>query len=702
MRPIPKIDTDEIADFKAVELGISDPEKLAQDTLALIKPGESSQSSPEAELAKAFNQWMTGPESSRHNGIHPNSNERDREKILRNWRAHSIGDEMTLKRSSDLAEREEIPEEVKKEAESLGEWIADTYEGRGSRHRNLSTYRNLGNVQLESNLGILDDEEDALRIPKLNEIDEEDVIDSAIRLLESEAEETQIIQQGEQVKTREVDLGTAQEIIDENPDQMIEDASSFYNSVLEESANQVRDETGIQFRDLKPFEYLELLSNSDLEPGYSFEDRIIELLEQGFDKEETYADAKVYAANKVSDESGLIFPLKMDADQFLEDLDGLELTEVEVEGIIREKAIEEAEEISDTKQLSGDAFEAVRDLDEGEIYRDTDENDKRVYRWSQGSSYSVTTIINPLPTSYKEIDTGGGLFHWQNIYDGSDGKYDSDIIRDYSGNRGTLAHEEIFARYVEDEGEVRGDTQRYYNQLREIQPGEDDLGDLRDILEWKEDNQDRVLRYTENDEGYVQNGRDLAEKEISWIKEKFMDLEEDLGLTKDNVIYAEQEFAMNAVHPWDQSNNIKGPDIGEFSYGGTTDLIYEHSETGETILLDLKTGSMKPNYAIQQAAYKHAVENSKFFDDPRVKDGIDRVVVPEIDPEKMMYTEKEPIIHTDQPVDNNCYKTSEFLDASKVSLESSEYRKNRWRPENWHEEALYLFARAAEQMPLDP
>jgi cytochrome c peroxidase len=111
---------------------------------------------------------------------------------------------------------------------------------------------------------------------------------------------------------------------------------------------------------------------------------------------------------------------------------------------------------------------------------------------------------------------------------------------------------------------------------------------------------------------------------------------------------------------------------------------------------------MKPNYAIQQAAYKYAVENSGFFDDPRVKNGIDRVVVPEINPEEMMYTEKEPIIHTDQPVDNNCYKTSEFLDASKVSLESSEYRKNRWRPENWDEEALYLFARAAEQMPLDP
>jgi hypothetical protein len=404
----------------------------------------------------------------------------------------------------------------------------------------------------------------------------------------------------------------------------------------------------------------------------------------------------------VSEESGLIFPLGMDADNFLEDVDSLELTEVEVEEVIREKAIEKAEELSDTKQLSGQAFEAVRDLEEGEIYRDTDANDKRVYRWSQGSSYSVTTVINPLPTSHKEIDTGGGLFHWQNIYDGSDGRYDSDIIRDYSGNRGTLAHEEIFARYVEDEDDVRGDTQRYYDQLREIQPGEDDLGSLQDILDWKGGDQDRILSYTENEEGYIQNGMDLAEKEINWIKEKFIQLEDDLGITKENVIYAEQEFAMNTIHPWDQSNGIDGPGIGEFSYGGTADLIYEHSETGETVLLDLKTGSMKPNYAIQQAAYKHAVENSGFFDDPRVKDGIDRVVVPEINPEEMMYTEEEPTIHTDQPVDNDLYNTSEFLDASKVSLESSEYRKNRWRPENWGEEAFYLFARAAEQMPQDP
>ena len=159
---------------------------------------------------------------------------------------------------------------------------------------------------------------------------------------------------------------------------------------------------------------------------------------------------------------------------------------------------------------------------------------------------------------------------------------------------------------------------------------------------------------------------------------------------------------MNVGHVWDKRNNSKGAERVEWSEGGATDLIDEDSKTGETTLRELISAGMKPNYDIQKGADKHEVENSKFFDDPRVKDGIDRVVVPEIDPEKMMYTEKEPIIHTDQPVDNNCYKTSEFLDACKVSLESSEYRKNRWRPENWDEEALYLFARAAEQMPLDP
>jgi|GEM_PF-4726218 hypothetical protein len=271
----------EIVDFRAVELGISDPEKLAEDALGLIKSGEPSQSSAEAELAAAFNQWMTGPESFRYNGIHPKSNERDREENHQNWRAYSIGDEMTLERRSDLAERDEIPEEVKNKAKSLGEWIADTYEERGNRHRNLSTYRKLGDIQLNSNIGILDDEENALRIPKLNRIDEEDIIDSAVRLLESDAEEAQIVQQGEKIQTRELDLDTAQEIVDENPDQVIEDASSFYNSILQESADQVRDETGIQFSDLKPFEYLELLSNSDLEPGYSFGDRVTELLRTG-------------------------------------------------------------------------------------------------------------------------------------------------------------------------------------------------------------------------------------------------------------------------------------------------------------------------------------------------------------------------------------------------------------------------------------
>jgi hypothetical protein len=59
-------------------------------------------------------------------------------------------------------------------------------------------------------------------------------------------------------------------------------------------------------------------------------------------------------------------------------------------------------------------------------------------------------------------------------------------------------------------------------------------------------------------------------------------------------------------------------------------------------------------------------------------------------------------LHTDRPHHRQEYTTSEFLDASDVDLESTEYQKNRWRPENWHEEALYLFARATEQMPDKP
>ncbi|EHK02590.1 hypothetical protein HRED_03854, partial [Candidatus Haloredivivus sp. G17] len=71
--------------------------------------------------------------------------------------------------------------------------------------------------------------------------------------------------------------------------------------------------------------------------------------------------------------------------------------------------------------------------------------------------------------------------------------------------------------------------------------------------------------------------------------------------------------------------------------------------------------------------------------------------IPSIDPESMMYTENDPVVYTDKPHQNPRFESSKFLDASNIGLESSEYRQNRWRPENWDEEAFYIFARAAEQ-----
>jgi hypothetical protein len=360
--------------------------------------------------------------------------------------AYSVGDDMALERRSDLAEHDEISKEVREEAELLGEWIADTYGERGNRHRNASVYKNFATIQLDSSLGILDIEESVLRIPKIGNLTEEDKIDSALRLLGSEADEAQIIQQGEQIQTTEIDSGTAEDILDGTIDDILEDASRFYNSILEKSAYQIKDETGIQINDLRPYKYLELIHNSELKPESWSEvnepkegTKVTRFIEEGLSNERTFGDSKAYAANELSDRSGLLFPVDMSANRFLEMIEGSELANVDVEEVMIREVIKEAERISDSKQL----------------YRDTDANGKRIYRWSQGSSYSVTTIIDPLPTSHKEIDTGAGLFHWQNIYDGSDGKYDSDIVRDYSGNRGTLAHEKVFAKYVDNEDEIK-------------------------------------------------------------------------------------------------------------------------------------------------------------------------------------------------------------------------------------------------------
>ncbi|MFB6245485.1 MAG: hypothetical protein ABEJ03_04025 [Candidatus Nanohaloarchaea archaeon] len=713
MKPVLRVGAGPVVDYHAAKNGVASQERLVDNTLEILKGRSNQPSDVNSDVIASFNGFMTGPERHNFNGIVPSENDDDAEKLRFHWNGYAMGGDYgpSLKERSRLADKIESgeeTEEIVEELENVEEWIVEGYEERGNHALESATVRN-GFLQLETVLGIYDEENSTLRVLKPNGLSERQVVDAAFRLSGSEADRIELLGMSNEMERLELSESHALDIIGGDIDDVLNESSKFYSRIIDETVADIRSDTGLGFESMDNHSFLDLILSSDIDTEQSFSEAVQKGISRAAKEYDRYEDIKEEAASYASSTTGIMKPDSMDADFFLSQIDGADRLEIKVIETLERNALEEAERISDQNYSKGSLRGLLDYLDEG-VFRDTDIFGNRVYRWNGNEAFSVTTVLNPFPNDYddwdedrrleypfhREIDTGGGLFHWKNIYDGSDGRYDADVIRDYAGDRGTLAHEEIFANYVDDESEVRGETDRFWNNLESLE-GEE----LQDIVDWKGDDEIEVLEYAVNDEGFVQNGKDLARKEVEWIEKQFRSLEDDLGLSKENVIYAEQEFALQTQHPWDESDEIDGPEIGEFAYGGTADMIYEHEGTGETILLDLKTGSMKPKYAIQQAAYKHAIENSDYFDDPRLDEGIDRVVVPEIDPESMMYSDKEPVIHTDQPHNNGKYETTEFLDASDIKLENSNYRVQRWRPENWDEEALYVFARAAENMP-DP
>lgn len=713
MKPVLRVDAGPVVDYHAVKNGVLSQEQLADNTLDIVEKRSNQSSNINFDVVAAFNEFMTGPERHHYNGIRPSEDDEDAKNLSLHWKGHALGEDHgpALKDRSKLAEKIESgeqTEELVEELENIEDWIIEGYEERGDHTQESAVVRN-GFLQLETNLGIYDEDNSTLRVLKPNGLSERQVVDAAFRLSASEADSVELLGMSNEMERLELNDDHAQDIIDGDIDEVLDESSKFYNNIIGQTVSDIRSETGLGFESMPDHSFLDLIISSDIDAEHSFSEAVQEGISSAANEYDSYDYIKKEAANYASERTGIIKPNGMNADHFLSQIDGADRLEIDVVETLERNAMKEAEKISGQNGSEGN-LRGLLDYLDGGVFRDTDSHGNRVYRWDGNSAYSVTTVLNPFPNGYddwdederqeypfhREIDAGGGLFHWKNIYDGSDGRYDADVIRDYAGDRGSLAHEEVFANYVDDQSEVRGQTERFWNNLESLGREE-----LQEIVDWKGDDEIDVLEYDENDEGFVQNGEDLARKEIEWIESQFQSLEDDLGLSEENVIYAEQEFALQTQHPWDESDEIEGPRIGDFAYGGTADMIYEHEKTGETVLLDLKTGSLKPKYAIQQAAYKHAIENSDYFDDPRLDEGIDRVVIPEIDPESMMYSDREPVIHTDQPHQNKHYDNSKFLDASNVGLESSEYRKNRWRPENWDQEALYIFARAAEQMP-DP
>ena len=695
-RPL-HLDSKTVADFQS--LTGTGNKRVLNHLIENLPVREASQSL-DPKFYSALSDFIVDVEDSKFNGMNPVKNRDDRSRLLEEWRAYTLGNRsnINLKDSakSDLAlkieEAEEVPKvnglPVNEAVERAGNWLADSYTARG-RAKPETAYISREDAIFQDHLGLREDS--VLRMFSLGSPNETDRLQAGVGLLASEADRAEIIypfKRGENNfrwgLSEQIEQDEAKDMLGADIDSLLEDTTESMKNSLERVSDLLEDETGLKREGIDPREYIQMVYRSDLD-SVELDPDIVQnsikkaVAEAGSDNATGINES---SAKKVSNNTGVIKPHGVDPVSFMD-------------------AVSESESLTDVN-----VEDAVRRAVLG-VERTKDELGLRKYRSGDKEAYSVTTIIDPFPNDYdewsrqerldfpyyREIDTGGGLFHWKNIYDGENGRYDADIVRDYAGLRGTLAHERVFEEYVDDPEEVRGDTHKYEQELEDMKAEKGDLGPLQDIVDWKEEKEFDVLEYDESGTGIARNGRELAEKEIDWIKDQFGQLEDELGLKKENVIAAEQEFVHSTMHPWDETAKIKGPEIGELTYGGTVDLLYEH-ESGETWLLDLKTGSMKPNYAIQQAAYKEAVENSEFFD----VDEVDRVVIPSIDPETMMYSDKEPVIYTDRPHGNEKFNHSKFLDASNIDLESSNYRKNQWRPGNWDEEAFYIFARAAEEM----
>ncbi|MFB6209859.1 MAG: hypothetical protein ABEJ56_07045 [Candidatus Nanohaloarchaea archaeon] len=642
--------------------GLSDPgidsENAKHDIIQVFKKFDpessrnsfSLESKVKQDLERAMVEWFN-EEASRFNDINPSERSQDREKLEQEIRAFLGGphvDGMTLEDSStsdfvkilDLVDQKTEPDPGKF---ALGDTIVE------EAIENFTDYRienyssgnsRRGDFYIKNGSFRLRDgigaiqEDGTARTVKLEPPQEYHRLDAAVKLLAASEE------------------NTAEEIEIIYPLETEEDSSTHTEAVDMEEARKIlgAEETGIQ----------NLLDRSSRE--------IKVILDE--------------AAKEIDRDCELDYRRSYDS-----------LTYLDI--VARTEGIGE-----NWREIF---WKSVRDqLDEksSRIGRDQDEEGRRVYRWDGNEAYSVTTVLDS-----EVLDLGEQVFFWENRYDGEDGRYDSNNVKEFAGPRGTLAHEKVFEKYVEDSEEVsEGNSARLWNQLEQM--GGDELEDLR---EWGEREEVEFYEDSSRQNGFIENGRQLAENDIEWIEQEFRDLEESLGLRKENVIAAEKMFGISTKHPWDKSEKLEGPGIGKFEYAGQIDLLYEKEDTGETILLDLKTSKdLYDKHKIQSAAYAHAVENSEFFD----VEEVDRVVIPVINPETMKGEDRDPEIHTDTPHPE--YTTANFLKPEDIDELDTNYweRKNsgpaeitgdpypvdRWRPETFREEALYLFARAAESL----
>jgi len=226
-----------------------------------------------------------------------------------------------------------------------------------------------------------------------------------------------------------------------------------------------------------------------------------------------------------------------------------------------------------------------------EVRRFLDAEERRHYEKDDVEVYSVTTILSDDEEPYY-------IQQWKQNNDGTGDNADWRHILEYKQNRGTLAHyaalSQLEDKHPHDDRLWSGDERQSLNQIMD-RVGDDEF--LYSILK------DRGMIESRHAFEPVKDEIDLTDilyDDLGYFKDQFADTMLSKGVTPADVMSVEHMFALP-----------ENEEAGHAGYGGQADMIYEDPETGEHVVVDLKTSKdVYDKHKKQLSAYSQAAMES--------------------------------------------------------------------------------------------
>lgn len=251
-----------------------------------------------------------------------------------------------------------------------------------------------------------------------------------------------------------------------------------------------------------------------------------------------------------------------------------------------------------------------------DVERYLDSEEKRHYtRGSDINVLSVTTILDEKNNGEEPY----GIKKWKENNDGRGDNADWRDILEYKQNRGTLAHYAALSDL--EEHHPHGDrlwSSDEESSLDEVMERAYDTGFMYSVMKdrgWVED-QKAYREYLQREDTTVD---DILYNDLEFFKDGFSDIMGEKGVGEGNIEAVEHMFAL----PENEESGHKG-------FGGQADMIYEDPETGEHVVVDLKTSKqIYQKHKYQVAAYAQAAMESPEMNG----DYIDRAEVWRIHPD---------------------------------------------------------------------